>query len=119
MDKKNIFDKALDAVAEVGDALVDTGSQVLDKVSSPTSRSGIVVERVGKMAKGGVAPEAIAAQLSSGSATNHKYTVEQVKGFKALFEDCHTKVPVTKAAAEALIADSKDNPAPDGNTQPT
>ncbi|MVY95991.1 hypothetical protein GP918_31115, partial [Enterobacteriaceae bacterium 8376wD7] len=49
MDKKNIFDKALDAVAEVGDALVDTGSQVLDKVSSPTSRSGIVVERVGKM----------------------------------------------------------------------
>ena len=118
MGKKNIIDKALDAVAEVGGVLTDTGSQVLDKVSSPTSRSGIVIERVGKMAKGRVAPEAIAAHLSSGSPTNHKYTVEQVKGFTALYEDCHTKVPVTKAAAEALIEDSKDHPAPNGSEQP-
>lgn len=119
MSKKNLADKALEAVVGAVSSAGDIGSQALDKVSSPASRAGITIERVGKMVKGKVAPEAIAAQLSAGSSTNHNYTVEQVKGFNALYEDCQTKVPVTRAAAEALIADSKKHPAPNGDPQTT
>ncbi|MEM6050513.1 hypothetical protein AAH450_08005 [Erwinia sp. P7711] len=111
MSKKNLMGKVLDAAA-------DAGSHALDKASSPTSRSGMVIERVGKMAAAGVADDVIAAQLSSGSATKHKYTVSEVGGMKALFADCHTKVPVSKPVAKALIEDATSNPAPTGGGLP-
>ncbi|WP_052310191.1 hypothetical protein [Pantoea ananatis] len=108
MSKDNLIDKALNVAA-------DAGSLALEKISSPTSRSGIVIERVGKMAAAGVADNVIAVQLSSGSSTKHEYTVEQVVGMKALFADCHTKVPVSRPVTEALIEDAKSNPAPSGD----
>ena len=108
MSKENLIGKALNAAA-------DAGSQVLDKISNPTSRSGIVIERVGKMAAAGVADNVIAAQLSSGSSTKHEYTVSEVIGMKALFADCHTRVPVSRPVTEALIEDATSNPAPSGD----
>lgn len=111
MSKKKVVEKVLHAVT-------DAGSQALDKVSSPASRSGTTIERVGKMAAAGVSDRAIAAQLSDGSATGHEYTVSEVGGMKSLFADCHTKVPVTKSAAEALIEDAKPNPSPSGDGLP-
>ncbi|GKX39951.1 hypothetical protein F9U39_11990 [Pectobacterium versatile] len=105
-------------VKKVINAVVNAGSEALDKVSSPASRAGNTIERVGKMAKSGVSSEAITAQLKHGSATNYNYTVTQVEGMVALYDDCHKKVPVTKAAAGALIDDAKANGCPDGNELP-
>ncbi|WP_071582770.1 hypothetical protein [Klebsiella variicola] len=102
MTKKNKVDQAVDAV-------VNTGSSLLDKVSSPSSRAGSTIERAARMAEAGVAKTAIAAQLSSGSATGHQYSTAEVDTMVVLFEDCKTKVPLTKKASQALINDAKDN----------
>ncbi|ELV2844686.1 hypothetical protein VU607_01420 [Enterobacter cloacae] len=94
-------------------AAITAGEEILDKVASPASRAGNTVERAAKMAKAGVDKTAIAAQLSSGSSTGHKYTPDQVETMVVLYEDCSTKVPLTKSATQALIKDAVENAAPD------
>lgn len=111
MTKKGKIDQVVDAV-------VNTGSDLLDKVSSPASRAGSTIERVAKMARSGVVPTAIAAQLSSGSPTGHQYTTAEVDTMVVVYADCETKVPVTKAATEALIEDAKDNACGNGSELP-
>jgi hypothetical protein len=102
MVDKNKVDQAVDAV-------VNTGSSLLDKVSSPSSRAGNTIERAAKMAAAGVAKTAIAAQLSSGSSTEHQYSTDEVDTMVVLFEDCKTKAPLTKKASQALIEDAQDD----------
>lgn len=111
MTKKGKIDQAVDVV-------VNTGSDLLDKISSPASRSGSTVERAAKMARSGVARTAIAAQLSSGSATGHQYTTAEVDTMVVVYADCETKSPLTKAATMALIEDAKDNTCGDGSELP-
>ncbi|HHT7473893.1 TPA: hypothetical protein ACT15G_005684 [Raoultella planticola] len=106
MAKKNKVEQVIDTV-------VGTSADVLDKVSSPSSRAGNTVERAAKMAEAGVASAAIAAQLSSGSSTGHQYSTAEVDTLIVLFEDCKTKAPLTKKASLALIDDAKENGCPD------
>ncbi|MCW9739050.1 hypothetical protein L2V80_05060 [Proteus mirabilis] len=97
--------------------ILNTGSDALDKISSPTSRAGYTVERAAKMLAAGVCPEAIAAQMNKNSAQGNTYTPEQVTGFGNLYEDCKTKVPVSREAATALINDATEN-SPNGSPAP-
>lgn len=85
------------------DAAVDN----IDKASGPTSRAGVTLERIAKMAKAGVSARAIATQLEDNSRTGQQYTVEHVEGFKMLFKDVQTKVGVTSAQARAMMTDQE------------
>lgn len=83
------------------DSVVDN----LDKVSGPTSRAGVTLERIAKMAKAGVSNRTISTQLEDNSHTGQKYSSEQIEGFKNLFADVETKVGITAAQARAMIND--------------
>jgi len=90
----------------IQDSVVDN----LDKVSGPTSRAGVTLERIAKMAKAGVGNRAISAQLEDNSHTGKKYSSEQIEGFKQLFTDVKTKVGITAAQAGALMDDKAGDP---------
>lgn len=96
--------------------LADKVSDVLDKVQSPTSRSGNTVERVAKMIKSGVDKEVIAMQMTKNSATKTTYTVQDVETMQKIYADCNTRVLITKKQANGLIRDQEhsnyvlDNP---------
>ena len=89
----------------VQDSVVDT----LDKVSGSTSRAGVTLERIAKMAKAGVGNRAISAQLEDNSHTRQQYSPQEIESFKKLFKDVETKVGVTAAQARALIEDEVKN----------
>ncbi|MFW7342562.1 hypothetical protein V0R37_13615 [Pollutimonas sp. H1-120] len=88
------------------DSIVDT----LDKVSGPSSRAGVTLERIAKMAKAGVGNRAIAVQLEDNSHTRQQYSPQEIESFKKLFKDVETKVGVTATQARALIEDQVKNP---------
>lgn len=86
-------------------AMNDVAVDMIDKVSGSTSRAGVSVDRVGKMAKGGVGTRTIATQMTENSHTGQVYKAEHIEGIKMLFKDVQTKVGVTAAQARALMAD--------------
>ncbi len=88
---------------------VDTASDLLDKASTTTTRSGLVANRVASMLHAGVAPAVVAAQLSAGSANGQTYTPEHVQGIAMVHQDAKTKVPVTAKQARALTADQQQH----------
>jgi hypothetical protein len=79
----------------------------IDKASGPTSRAGVTVERIAKMAKAGVSSRTIATQLADNSHTGQIYTAGHIDSFKMLFTDVQTKVGVTAAQAQAMINDQQ------------
>lgn len=89
---------------KIKDTIVDS----LDKVSTPTSRVGVTIERIVKMANAGVSNRAIVAQLEDNSHSGQKYSEEQVDGFKKLYKDAETKVGVAASQARALISDQQE-----------
>ena len=86
--------------------VVDTINDVIDKVSTPSSRAGSTVERVGKMLEEGVDKEVVALQMSKTSA-NKQYTASDVETLGKLYQDVKTKVPITSAQTKALIDDTR------------
>lgn len=82
---------------------------IIDKVSSPASRAGHTVERVGKMLEAGVSPRTIAMQMSDNSTNEINYTEQDILAFGNLYQDAKTKVGVTSEQTRALIADTQEN----------
>ncbi len=80
-----------------------------DKVSSPASRAGYTVERVGRMLEAGVSPRTIATQMSDNSTNKINYTEQDILAFGNLYQDAKTKVGITSEQARALIADKQEN----------
>jgi len=93
-------------MSKIVEKAVDTINDVIDKVSTPSSRAGSTVERVGKMLEEGVDKDVIALQMSKTSA-NKKYTTSDVETLGKLYEDVKTKVPITSKQTKALINDTK------------
>ncbi len=85
--------------------ITDKGTDLIEKVSSPASRSGSTVERAGKMLEEGVSPAVIALQMTENSPNNQAYTQEDVKTLGKVYLDSKTKVTLTAKQTRALIED--------------
>jgi hypothetical protein len=86
--------------------MLDKLSEVIDNVSTPTSRAGFTVNRVGTMRKAGVSLGVIALQMSENSQTGQKYTTKEIQALEKVYKDCKTKACITKKQAQALTKDS-------------
>lgn len=93
---------------DVANGAIDTTADLLEKVSSPASRSGSVVERAAKMTKEGVDKDVIALQMTKNSPNGQTYTAEDVDAYAKLHKDSTTKVVITAKQTRALIKDQKE-----------
>lgn len=89
--------------------LSDKAVDVFDKCSSPSSRAGSTVERVGKLDESRVPREAIAIIMTDRSTNKTKWTVEKVGVVSDLYQECKTKVLITSIQATALMDIYKPN----------
>lgn len=87
--------------------VVDTTFDLLDKVSSPTSRAGSTVERAAKMTNEGVDKDVTALQMTKNSPNGQTYSAADVEAYAKLYKDAETKVVITSKQATALIKDQK------------
>ncbi|MPQ75776.1 hypothetical protein [Hydrogenovibrio sp. JE_KL2] len=94
--------KAKDSIAH---GIADSLSDLIEKVSSPASRSGSVVERVGRMVEEDVDLDVIALQMTKNSPNSQKYTRNDVEAYSRLYKDSKTKVTITAKQSRALIND--------------
>lgn len=86
-------------------SVTDTATDLIEKVSSPASRAGSTINRVGEMLEADVSPEVIALQMTINSPKGKQYTIDKVLAYKDLYEDAQTKAPITAAQARSLIKD--------------
>ncbi|HHP0489736.1 TPA: hypothetical protein ACRZ2U_000426 [Vibrio harveyi] len=98
--------QAIHAKVQAG---ANIATDTLEKVSTPASRAGSVIDRVTKMASQGVSVNVIAVQLTENSPNGHVYTPEHVNAFVNLGLDSQTKVIVTATQATALIRDQNEH----------
>ena len=87
-------------------AVVDSTADLLDKVSSPGSRAGSTVERVGKMRQKNVDAEVIALQMTKNSPKKKSYSTRDIEAYAKLYDDAKTKVVIT-AAQTRLLTDAQ------------
>lgn len=80
----------------------------IEKVSSPASRAGNTVERVGKMLDDGVSSKVIALQMTENSFNSQEYTEEDVAACGKVYKDAKTRVLVTAKQARGLSRDQKE-----------
>ena len=92
---------------DVTNVAVDTITDSLEKVLSPASRSGSVVERAGKMTEEGVDKDVTALQMTKNSPNGQKYTAKDVNAYAKLHNDSKTKVVITAKQARVLIKDQQ------------
>jgi hypothetical protein len=85
---------------------LDFATDTLEKVASPSSRSGSTVERVGKMLAADVSPNVIALQMTENSPNSHTYTTQDIESFGKLYIDSKTKVTITAKQTRALMNDT-------------
>lgn len=106
----NPAEKVMQVLQGVGDVAVDTldmAVDTLEKASTPASRSGATVERVGKLQEDNVDDEVIALQMTKNSATKHTYSKEFVAELGHLYQDCKTNVLLTKKQTTGLARDQR------------
>ena len=89
---------------------IDGATDLIEKVSSPASRAGFAINRVGEMLEAGVKPNVIALQMTENSPKGKQYTVAKVQAYGDLYEDAKTKAPITAAQSRALIEDQRTQP---------
>lgn len=82
-----------------------TVSDVLDKMSSPKTRAGASIQRIYEMNQAGLSNKIAALLMEQNSANKFKYTPREVETIVKVYEDCKTKVLVTKAQAKVIIKD--------------
>jgi hypothetical protein len=80
----------------------------IDKIRTPSSRAGNLVERVGKLTKAGVCRKAIAAQMTHNSRNGFTYSEEEIGTIQKIYEDSRSKVLMTSSQAKALKRDADD-----------
>lgn len=105
-------------VQDIVNNTVDTTADLLDKVSSPTSRAGSTVERAAKMTQNGVDKDVTALQMTKNSPNGQTYSSADVEAYNKLYEDAKTKVVITSKQATALIKDQKNSSPDSGNLVP-
>ena len=93
----------------IANTAIDNTTEFFEKVSTPASRAGSVVERVGTLLEEGVDKDVIALQMTKNSPNRKKYTGAKVLALGELFEDSKTKVTITSAQSRALINDQRKN----------
>ncbi|SDY15305.1 hypothetical protein [Nitrosomonas sp. Nm58] len=94
--------------------VTDIANNLIEKVSSPASRAGSVIERAGRMCEKGVYPDVIALQMTRNSPNSQTYTTNDVEAYSKLYQDSKTKVVITSKQARTLIKDQHEiNPACD------
>lgn len=92
-------------IENIKDNIVDT----IEKVSTPATRSGAVVERVAKLVEAGIDAEVIALQMTKNSQTNHQYTLLDVATLNAVYQDSKSRTSVlSKKQTTALIRDQEE-----------
>jgi hypothetical protein len=87
----------------------DRATDIFEKVSSPSSRAGAVVDRVGKMLNSGVDEEVIALQMTKNSPNGYPYTTEMVRCLGQLAHDSKSNVVITAKQGRALIDDQQQS----------
>lgn len=105
-------------LTDLTSSVVDTTTDLLEKVSSPGSRAGSVVERAGKMTEQGVDKEVTALQMTKNSPNGQKYTAQDVDSYAKLYFDSKTKVVLTAQQTRALIKDQQDSTGDDSGFVP-
>lgn len=96
----------------IANNVIDTTNDLIEKVSSPASRAGSVIERAGRMREEGVDSDVIALQMTKNSPNSQTYTTRDVEAYSKLYQDSKTKVTITSKQARALIKDQHEtNPA--------
>jgi len=83
----------------------DTVTDALEKVQTPASRVGHVMERAAKLVRGEVDPEVVAMQMTKNSPNGHVYTPQGVVEMANAFEDCETRAILTAKQTTALLDD--------------
>lgn len=91
--------------------ITDKGSELIEKVSSPSSRSGSTVERAGRMLEESVSPAVIALQMTENSPNKQTYTTADVQTLGKVHQDSKTKVVLSASQTRALIKDQKEQSA--------
>lgn len=89
--------------------IIDKIFDTIEKQGSPASRAGHSTERVAKLSKAGVDHEVIALQMTRNSKIGQVYTKDDILTLKKLYNDCETKVAITKAQTTALMNDQNKN----------
>ncbi|EGQ8136995.1 hypothetical protein CGI03_23405 [Vibrio parahaemolyticus] len=105
-------------IKDTVDNVVDTGVDLLDKVSSPSSRAGSTIERAAKMTREGVDKDVTALQMTKNSPNKQTYSAADVEAYSKLYKDTETKVVITSKQATALIKDQKESTPDAGNLAP-
>ena len=90
-------------------AVQDAAVDFMEKCSTPCSRAGHAIERVGKLLEGGIAPNVIAMQMTTTSPTGIKYTRANILAFGDLYEDSISGQAMPAKQARALLADVEAN----------
>ncbi|WP_347888113.1 hypothetical protein ABHF54_10970 [Nitrosomonas europaea] len=99
---------------DIANNVIDTTNDWIEKVSSPASRAGSVIERAGRMREEGVDSDVIALQMTKNSPNSQTYTTRDVEAYSKLYQDSKTKVTITSKQTRALIKDQHEaNPAAD------
>lgn len=93
----------------LANSVVDTINDGIEKVSSPSSRAGSTVERVGRLLEHGVSPSVIALQLTENSQKNNAYTASDVMALGKVYDDAKTKAVITAKQTRSLIDDQREH----------
>lgn len=107
--------KILGAIQDTKNA----ASDFLEKASSPATRAGHAIERVGKLVEGGFDKEVIALLMTKRSPTKKVYTEAAVDVLSDIYQDSKTAVLVTAWQTKALLNDQKatQSPKPHGDLE--
>ncbi|WP_208647510.1 hypothetical protein [Pseudomonas kribbensis] len=98
--------KLIETVKKAGEDAIDFAVD-LDLTSTPTSRAGHTIERVGKMDEAEVDHEVIALQLTKNSRKGNQYEADEIPTLVKVYQDTHSAVGVTSAQTRALIRDQQ------------
>jgi hypothetical protein len=88
---------------------LDTTTDLIEKIISPSARAGSVINRAGVMNQEGVDSEVIALQMTKGSFYNQEYTERDVEAYIKLHKESRTGVNLTAKQARVIITDHRVN----------
>ena len=115
-----IVEKTIDVVVDTSINIVDiVDDNLIEKASSPSSRAGLVIGRVGSAIEDNVDAEVIALQMTKNSVNNNTYSEGEVLSFNKLYLDSKGRQSVfTAKQATALKRGQKEQTSTDSE-EPT
>ncbi|ELA8131901.1 hypothetical protein [Vibrio parahaemolyticus] len=92
----------------LGQDIKDQAIDTIDKMSTPTTRSGSVLNRVAGLREHNIPNNVIALLMTETSPTKKSYTEEDVDSYDKLYNDCRSGVPLTAEATRGLMRDAEN-----------